>query len=540
MTGSTDAIAHVQEGIVVDVNPAWASSSATTTPSDAARPAAHGPVRRTQPRRAQGRAGRGRAGPLDRPLAAGDGRACPADRTADAGARASSASSSRASPPCACASPRRSATSSRSRSQLEEALRLDSRTGLLRARRVLRAGQGARGAAAQGRPARRRLPGAGQASAASSANCGPIVRRGRARRRRGSVREQLQPGDLAAASRRTASQLLVERGNAARPGRLARPSCSKRIAAERVPGRRRNVDRLTCSIGSAPLHGARRRAADATARRRSRRSARRRPPAATAACTASRPVTQPELDEADRAWAGQIKAALMANRFRLVQQPIASLVGDDRGDVRPAGAHARRKGQEVLPSEFLAAAERTDLMKNIDRWVVGAAMSFCAAQQAAPRVRAPVARLDARPDARHLAAAAAEGLGRRPEPHRVRAAAEEMATQHLTRGTVAAGPAVGARLRARDRALRRGGATRPQLLHRAAGQLREDRRRADAGPRQRPLAAGAGEGAGRAGARRTARPRSPSASRTPTRWPCCGSSASSSSRAISSTARKKW
>ena len=23
MTGSTDAIAHVQEGIVVDVNPAW-------------------------------------------------------------------------------------------------------------------------------------------------------------------------------------------------------------------------------------------------------------------------------------------------------------------------------------------------------------------------------------------------------------------------------------------------------------------------------------------------------------------------------------
>jgi len=38
-------------------------------------------------------------------------------------------------------------------------------------------------------------------------------------------------------------------------------------------------------------------------------------------------------------------------------------------------------GQEVLPTEFLAAAERTDLMKNIDRWIVGAAMSFCAAKQ---------------------------------------------------------------------------------------------------------------------------------------------------------------
>ena len=39
------------------------------------------------------------------------------------------------------------------------------------------------------------------------------------------------------------------------------------------------------------------------------------------------------------------------------------------------------KGEEVLPSEFLAAAQRTDLLKNIDRWVVGAAMSFCAARK---------------------------------------------------------------------------------------------------------------------------------------------------------------
>ena len=86
-------------------------------------------------------------------------------------------------------------------------------------------------------------------------------------------------------------------------------------------------------------------------------------------------------------------------------------------------------GQEVLPSEFLAAAERTDLMKNIDRWVIGAAMSFCAAQQAAPRVRAPLARLDARPDARHLAAAAAQGVGRRAQPHRVRDHRGDGATQ---------------------------------------------------------------------------------------------------------------
>jgi len=88
----------------------------------------------------------------------------------------------------------------------------------------------------------------------------------------------------------------------------------------------------------------------------------------------------PDVEEADRHWAAQIKAALMANRFRLVQQPIASLVGDGEAMFDLVVRMLDEKGNEVLPSEFLAAAARTDLMKNIDRWVIGAAMSFCAAR----------------------------------------------------------------------------------------------------------------------------------------------------------------
>ena len=34
------------------------------------------------------------------------------------------------------------------------------------------------------------------------------------------------------------------------------------------------------------------------------------------------------------------------------------------------------QGKEVLPSEFLPAAARNDLMKNIDRWVIGASLSL--------------------------------------------------------------------------------------------------------------------------------------------------------------------
>ena len=73
----------------------------------------------------------------------------------------------------------------------------------------------------------------------------------------------------------------------------------------------------------------------------------------------------------------------MANRFRLVQQPIASLVGEDRPMFDLVVRMLDERGQEVLPSEFLPPPIATDLMKNIDRWIVGAAMSFCAAQQAA-------------------------------------------------------------------------------------------------------------------------------------------------------------
>jgi multidomain signaling protein FimX len=85
----------------------------------------------------------------------------------------------------------------------------------------------------------------------------------------------------------------------------------------------------------------------------------------------------------DKIWVRHIKAALMENRFRLVQQPIASLLGEDKGMFDVLVRMLDEHGKEVLPSEFIPAAERNDLMKNIDRWVVGASMSFCAARKPA-------------------------------------------------------------------------------------------------------------------------------------------------------------
>jgi multidomain signaling protein FimX len=83
----------------------------------------------------------------------------------------------------------------------------------------------------------------------------------------------------------------------------------------------------------------------------------------------------------DKVWVKHIKAALMENRFRLVQQPIASLQGEDPRMFDVLVRMIDNQGREVLPSEFMAAAGRNDLLKNIDRWVVGASLSFAAQKQ---------------------------------------------------------------------------------------------------------------------------------------------------------------
>ena len=92
--------------------------------------------------------------------------------------------------------------------------------------------------------------------------------------------------------------------------------------------------------------------------------------------------TDTRVQAYDKIWVKHIKSALMENRFRLVQQPIASLLGEDKGMFDVLVRMLDEQGNEVLPAEFIAAAERNDLMKNIDRWVIGASMSFAANRRA--------------------------------------------------------------------------------------------------------------------------------------------------------------
>jgi diguanylate cyclase (GGDEF)-like protein len=261
--------------------------------------------------------------------------------------------------------------------QLDDALRLDTRTGLLRRTAFMEAAQ-----ERVAQPLKAGLRAIAYFAPDQFSDLerehGPIATDDLMELLGRRLQEQLQPGDLAARVAPHGFAVLIERGNARdQVAWLARVLDQVATQPFVLNGQ---VVKLTCSAGSAPLQSQgdtlqkplevavhAQRAAFAAGGNR----------------TVQRELsgTRPALDEADRAWAAQIKSALMANRFRLVQQPIASLVGEDRAMYDLLVRMLDEKGQEVLPSEFLAAAERTDLMKNIDRWIVGAAMSFCAAKK---------------------------------------------------------------------------------------------------------------------------------------------------------------
>ncbi|HEY1724645.1 MAG TPA: EAL domain-containing protein [Steroidobacteraceae bacterium] len=189
------------------------------------------------------------------------------------------------------------------------------------------------------------------------------------------VRGLLSPNDIAGHFGGTSLMLLLERGNQ----RDVEAWCENLI--ERVAKQTFQIGaqslHATCTIGLATValtkpdvNQSAMDALDAMRRGRERGGNR--------MISVDRADNDTRVQAYDQVWVKHIKSALMENRFRLVQQPIASLGGGEQKifDVAIRMLDVQRK--EVLPSEFLPAAARNDLMKNIDRWVIGASLSFVA------------------------------------------------------------------------------------------------------------------------------------------------------------------
>jgi multidomain signaling protein FimX len=77
----------------------------------------------------------------------------------------------------------------------------------------------------------------------------------------------------------------------------------------------------------------------------------------------------------DEVWVRHIKTALAENRFRLVQHPVASLAGDGQKIYDVGVRMIDLQGKDILPAEFMPAAARNQLLPAIDQWVVEAALN---------------------------------------------------------------------------------------------------------------------------------------------------------------------
>ena len=189
------------------------------------------------------------------------------------------------------------------------------------------------------------------------------------------LKETLHPKELAGHFGGVRFLVLLERGNAQDINAWSERLLAR--AQRQVMRIRDKAVTVTCSLGMSVVPSAQVKldAVIADAAEAARRGAAR---GGNQSIMSERADNDSRVMAYDKVWVRHIKAALMENRFRLVQQPIASLQGEPAGMFDVLVRMIDHQGREVLPSEFMAAAGRNDLLKNIDRWVVGASLSFAA------------------------------------------------------------------------------------------------------------------------------------------------------------------
>lgn len=376
MAGSADAIAHVQEGIVVDANPAWldlyglpdAEAILGTPLMDAFDAEAHAAIKGALVACLQGKWSNhslranavladGSNVPLEIELS-------PVDFEGEPAVRLSVASQQRA--------------AGTINEQLTDALERDAATGALQRRFFM---QQLQQALSQPIKAGIRQLVAIQPDKLDTLNeeLGPLAIEEFIGQFAGLIAETRQANDLFGRFGDGTFLLLMERGTR-RDVETWANNLVRKVGAQVFRAADKQTS-CTCSVGIGMIDI---RTPDLTRSVNDALSARRNAEGAGGGRVAIIDTQDEDTRQqaADAIWVRYIRAALMENRFRLMQQPIASLMGGDSGMFDVLVRMVDEQGQEVLPSEFMAAAERSDLMKNIDRWVIGASMTFGASRKA--------------------------------------------------------------------------------------------------------------------------------------------------------------
>jgi len=188
------------------------------------------------------------------------------------------------------------------------------------------------------------------------------------------VRKRLHPRDVAGRFEGTVIMALLERGNERDAEVWAQQLCDHIEKYEFKVGDQTAA--LTCTVGVCAVSGVYSTfeeliSAVANAHDQGKQSG------GNSVCLGESTDGSTRLRKYDAIWVKRIKAALMENRFRLAQLPIAGLRSESAGMYDMLVRMIDEQGSPILPSEFLPAAERNKLMQNIDRWIIAASMNYC-------------------------------------------------------------------------------------------------------------------------------------------------------------------
>jgi diguanylate cyclase (GGDEF)-like protein len=193
------------------------------------------------------------------------------------------------------------------------------------------------------------------------------------------LRKRMHPRDVAGRFEGTSLMVLLERGSA-RDGHVWGQQLAKHISKQKFEINEKST-RMSCTVGVcavSDVFGSLEELVAATveAHRLGKEAG------GNTSYLNEEAHEDTKQKEFDAVWVKHLKSALMDRRFRLAKLPIAGLRSDSVEMYDLLVRMIDEQGNSVLPSEFLPAAERNNMMKNIDRWMIKSAINFCSKNEA--------------------------------------------------------------------------------------------------------------------------------------------------------------
>lgn len=193
------------------------------------------------------------------------------------------------------------------------------------------------------------------------------------------VRKRMHPRDVAGRFEGTVLMALLERGNE-RDAAVWAQQLVDQVRETKFVVRKVEAE-MTCTVGVCAVSGVFENM-DELVSAAAQAHAQAKGSGGNAVATCDSPDEDTKQRRHDAVWAKRIKAAVTENRLRLAHLPIAGLRSDSLSMFDMLIRMLDEQGKAILPSEFLPAAQRTNLMNVIDRWMIGATLDYCAAEGA--------------------------------------------------------------------------------------------------------------------------------------------------------------